>query len=98
MSRLSRERLAQQKQRRRGKKVSPIDIKLKALRKWNKENRPLTLREIADFCGCSRELIRLIEQRALEKLQFRLNIEDLEIFSNNHQIAGYTKHKQKLHK
>ncbi len=104
MRKVSLERLAQQKWARhqlgavpREEKVSPIDKKLNEIREWNKEGRPLTLTEIADFCGCSRELIRQIEQRALEKLQSLLCVKELELFASSNQTTGFSKHKQKPH-
>jgi hypothetical protein len=53
-------------------KFSKIDAPLNVLTKITPPGTTLTRDAIAEFCGCDKELIRNIEQRALRKLRARI--------------------------
>ena len=50
-----------------------IDLGLDLLYRQRREGRPFSRLEIAAWCGCSDEYIRVIETRALAKLRRRLS-------------------------
>lgn len=54
------------------KKLTLIDLKLRAMVEAAKPGTPHTLQEIADFVGVSRERIRQIEEVAMRKLRNKM--------------------------
>lgn len=51
-----------------------------AVMQATRERGPFALQEIANYCGCSRERIRQIEERALRKIRNRLQCSAPEIW------------------
>lgn len=58
-----------------------IDIGLALLGVYCQPNTPLTLEEIAGWCGCSYQAIRMIQESALRKLRVRLGPEFRQILN-----------------
>lgn len=53
-------------------RTARVDLGLQLLSIARRPGTTFTLQEIAVWCGCGREAVRIIEQRALMKLHHRL--------------------------